>query len=150
MEKFQRYSEEIKPIITTGISEGISKELITKINSYEILLGIKNNTLDYTDGSNTSDGDNTDGSNTSDGNTINIRNTLLKYLDYLDYYIMNHFLVNIYGFNTNFMEKIEMTLDVGIDFVTLLYKKRYPEDKKIDPIKYTQIRDLFEKTYGKI
>ena len=36
MEKFQRYSEEIKPIITTGISEGISKELIAKINSYEI------------------------------------------------------------------------------------------------------------------
>ena len=131
IEKFRRYNEEIKEIVVKPlINEGVNKELINKIKNYEKLLGIKEDKLE-------------------DTKSINIRNTLLKYLDYLDYYIMNHFLVNIYNIDTEFMGKTDVLLNVVVDFVTLLYKIKYPNDEEIDPIKYTQVREMYEKIYGK-
>jgi hypothetical protein len=129
IEKFRRYNEEIKEIVVKPlINEGVNKELIDKIKNYEKLLGIKEDKLE-------------------DTKSINIRNTLLKYLDYLDYYIMNHFLVHIYDINTDFIKDVKIGLNVSVDFVTLLYKMKYPNDENIDPIKYTQVREIFEKTY---
>ena len=80
IEKFSRYYSETKQIISSDnlINEGETKELVDKLKRYENLLGIKDDKL-------------------TDSKSLNIRNTLLKYLDYLDHYILSHFLANIYN-----------------------------------------------------
>ena len=132
IEKFSRYKEETKIIIDNNIiNDGKTQELLKQLKKYERILGVKDNKLD-------------------NSKSINIRNTLLKYLDYLDHYIISHFMTYIYDFQTN-QKDDEFTTDmnINIDLVSVLYYQEYPDDEEIDPIKYTQVRELYEKMFGK-
>ena len=132
IEKFRRYKEETKIIIDNNIiNDGKTQELLKQLKKYERILGVKDNKLD-------------------NSKSINIRNTLLKYLDYLDHYIISHFMTYIYDFQTNQRDD-EFTTDmnINIDLVSVFYYQEYPDDEEIDPIKYTQVRELYEKMFGK-
>lgn len=133
IEKFSRYYSETKQIISSDklINEGATKELVDKLKRYENLLGIKDDKL-------------------TDSNSINIRNTLLKYLDYLDHYILSHFLANIYDFQIDSYTKgyVENDMNLKIDLVGAFYFQKYPDDEEIDPIKYSEVRKLYESIFG--
>ena len=133
IEKFRRYKEEAKIIIdNTIINDGKTKELLNQLKKYERILGVKDNKLD-------------------NSKSINVRNTLLKYLDYLDHYIISHFMTHIYNFQFEQKENEFTTdMDINIDLVSVLYYQQYPDDEEIDPIKYTQVRELYEKMFGKM
>tara|TARA_B110000902_G_C14071677_1_gene499531 strand:- start:529 stop:852 length:324 start_codon:yes stop_codon:yes gene_type:complete len=107
--------------------------MLNTLKSYERILGIKNNKL-------------------IDNQENNISKILLNYLDYLDYYIISHFLANIYSisYNPRAFMYVEQEVDIMVDFVTLLYKKRYPDHVEIDMVKYNEVRIDFQKRFGKI
>lgn len=133
IEKFSRYYSETKQIISSDklINEGATKELIDKLKRYENLLGIKDDKL-------------------TDSKSINIRNTLLKYLDYLDHYILSHFLANIYNVDIDSYNRgyVENDMNIKIDLVGAFYFQKYPDDEEIDPIKYSEVRKQYESIFG--
>ena len=54
-----------------------------------------------------------------DNKENNVSKMLLHYLDYLDYYIISHFLSNIYAirFNPRSYMQVEQEMDLVVDFV---------------------------------
>ena len=115
------------------INDGKYQAMLDTLKSYERILGVKDNKL-------------------IDNKENNVSTILLNYLEYLDYYIISHFLSNIYAvkFNPRAYMLVEEEMDVLVDFVTLLYKKRYPEDSEIDMVKYNELRIEFQERFGKI
>lgn len=135
IDKFKSYQTEVKNIVGSYIiNDGAYQAMLEKLKTYEAVLGIKNDNL-------------------SDNNEMDtVKSVLLSYLDYLDYYIMSHFLSNVYDVQFNPLESIEVDQDIDlvIDFVTLLYKQRYPNDDEIDKVKYNELRIEFQSMYGTI
>lgn len=135
IDKFKSYQTEVKNIVGSYIiNDGAYQAMLEKLKTYEAVLGIKNDNL-------------------SDNNEMDtVKSVLLSYLDYLDYYIMSHFLSNVYDVQFNPLESIEVDQDIDlvIDFVTLLYKQRYPNDNEIDKVKYNELRKEFQAMYGTI
>lgn len=135
IDKFKSYQTEVKNIVGNYIiNDGAYQAILEKLKTYEAVLGIKNDNL-------------------SDNNEMDtVKSVLLSYLDYLDYYIMSHFLSNVYDVQFNPLEAIEVDQDIDlvIDFVTLLYKQRYPNDDEIDKVKYNELRKEFQAMYGTI
>lgn len=135
IDKFKSYQTEVKNIVGSYIiNDGAYQAMLEKLKTYEAVLGIKNDNL-------------------SDNNEMDtVKSVLLSYLDYLDYYIMSHFLSNVYDVQFNPLESIEVDQDIDlvIDFVTLLYKQRYPNDDEIDKVKYNELRKEFQAMYGTI
>ena len=134
IEKFKTYNFEEKSLVGKYIiNDGKYQELLDKLKNYEKLLGVKDDKLvgskDY-----------------------NIKNLLLSYLDYLDYYMISHFFANVYdiAFNPKNSMYVEEEINIVVDFVTLLYQKKYPDDKEIDMEKYKQVRIEFEQRFGRI
>lgn len=134
IEKFSRYYSETKQIISSDnlINEGTTKELVDKLKRYENLLGIKEDKL-------------------VDSKSLNIRNTLLKYLDYLDHYILSHFLANIFNYDIDAynLGYAENSMNLKIDMVGAFYFQKYPDDEEIDPVKYSEVRKLYESIFGR-
>lgn len=114
------------------INDGDFIKMKNKVKEYEQLLGIKND-------------------NFEEKNELNIKKVLLNYLDYLDYYIISHFLSNVYeiAFNPKGPLQVTQDVDILVDFVTLLYNKRYPDDKEIDIVKYNELRIEFNNKFGR-
>lgn len=136
IERFDRYTSEIKNVVGGFIiNDGKYQEMLDKMNNYEKLLGIKDNKF-----------------NNNDMSETNVKNMLLYYLDYLDYYIMSHFLANVYDISYNplsFMQ-VDQNIDLAVDFVMLLYQQKYPGDKEVDMVKYDIVRKEFEAMFGRI
>lgn len=133
IDKFKSYQTDVKNIVGGYIiNDGVYQEMLEKLKAYETVLGIKNGNL----------------INGNDSSTV--KSVLLSYLDYLDYYIMSHFLANVYdvSFNIRDFIQVDQEIDLVVDFVTLLYKQRYPFDEEIDKVKYDELRIEFESMYG--
>ena len=115
------------------INDGKYQQLLDTLKNYERILGIKDDKL-------------------IDNKENNVSKMLLHYLDYLDYYIISHFLSNIYAirFNPRSYMQVEQEMDLVVDFVSILYSKRYPDDNEIDMVKYNALRTEFQKTFGRI
>ena len=133
IEKFRSYNFESKGLIGNFIiNDGKYQKLLDTLKNYERILGVKDDKL-------------------IDNKENNVSNMLLNYLDYLDYYIVSHFLSNVYAirFNPRSHMEVEQNIDLVVDFVTLLYKKRYPDDSEIDMVKYNELRVEFQKRFGR-
>tara|TARA_B110000908_G_scaffold172059_1_gene237357 strand:+ start:3160 stop:3582 length:423 start_codon:yes stop_codon:yes gene_type:complete len=134
IEKFKTYHFEEKTLIGKYIiNDGKYQEMLTQLQSYEKLLGIKDGKL-------------------VENNENSIKKLLLNYLDYLDYYIISHFFANVYDieFNPRAYMYVEEEINIVVDFVRLLYNKKYPMDTKIDMVKYQEVRIEFERRFGRL
>ena len=114
------------PTSINVIDQSIHNELIDKIKTYEDILGIKDDKLLETTDS------------------LNIRNTLLQYLKYIDSYIISHYLKYIYDFSLeNQIKPIMNEMNLYIDLTTVLYYQMYPDDTEIDEDKYELVREKY-------